>query len=166
MNIWLLYGKADLQQQVNRLQAQVLQKEEDISQITEPVKFTGSHYTKPLSLVAIFTDYGCTSCVVSEIQQLNKWRQKFEGTLQVYYTGESENYLEQFEGQFPYEDIESVNGLFNVSLPVRNPIIAVVDKNGNVQTLHTNDLSRPGSDQRRINFYKRANSLFKVVYGD
>jgi hypothetical protein len=165
LNIWLLYGKANLQQQVNRLQAQALQKEEDIAQVTEPVEFTGSDFQKPLRLVAVFTDYGCTSCVVTEIEYLSKWNKKYSNTLKAYYLGETAGYLEQFGAKFSYEKIESVNNLFTISLPVGNPVIALVDANGNVQSIHTNDLSRPGSDQRRENFYQRMNSLFQLVYG-
>jgi len=164
LNIWLLYGKVDLQQQVNTLQAKALQNKEDIAQMTEAVKFTGPNLNKPLSLVAIFTDSGCTSCVVTEINYLSKWRKKFNGTLKVYYMGKSDEYLEQFGAEFPYKKIESANNLFSVSLPFGNPVVALVDKNGQVQAIHTNDLSRPGSDQRRANFYKRINSLFELIY--
>ncbi len=166
LNIWLLYGKVDLQQQVNRLQANTLQKEEDIAQITEPVQFIGSDFQKPFSLVAIFTDYGCTSCVVTEIEYLSKWRKKFNNTLQVYYIGKTDEYLEQFGAEFPYKKIDSASNLFTVSLPVGNPVVALVDKNGHVQSIHNNDLSRPGSDRRRANFYRRMNSLFQLVYGE
>lgn len=166
LNIWLLYGKVDLQQQVNRLQAKNLQKEEDIAQMTEPVQFTGSDVQKPMSLVAIFTDYGCTSCVVTEIEYLSKWQEKFDNTLQVYYLGQTDEYLEQFGAEFSYEKIESVNNLFTISVPVGNPVVALVDKNGHVQSIHTNDLSRPDSDERRSNFYRRMNSLFQLVYGE
>src|SRR5699024_8107567 len=66
LNVWLLYGKINLQQSLNRLQSQKIQKAE-LSMISEAVRFTdtGSFLGKPLQLVALFTDYGCTRCAVS-----------------------------------------------------------------------------------------------------
>ena len=167
LNVWLLYGKINLQQQVNTLQAQTLQKEGAVSMVAEPVHFTGSGNIteKPVGLVALFTDYGCTSCVIAEIKYLNEWNKKFSNTLQVYYLGSSERYLEDFGAEFGYQTVESANNLFSVSLPIGNPIIVMIDENDNVQSIHTNDLTRPGSDRRRANFYKRVESLFTAVYG-
>lgn len=166
LNIWLLYGKISLQQQISRLQVEVVENGNEFSMINEPVEFSGSKTTSPppIRLVAIFTDYGCGSCVISEIKHLNKWQDKFDNTVQVYYDGETENYLEEFGAEFEYEKINSIQNLFSISLPIGNPIITLVDERNNVQSIHTNDLSRPGSDQRRINFYRRMESLFESVY--
>lgn len=168
LNVWLLYGKVNLQQRMDTLQAEILQKEGSVSRFSQPVTFTSNYsfMNNPIGLVAIFTDYGCTSCVIAEIKYLNEWKQKFNNTLQVYYIGESEDYLEQFGAKFTYTKIETTGDLFSVPLPIGNPIVVMIDKNHNVHAIHTNDLSRPGSEQRRTNFYKRVNSLFIAVYGD
>lgn len=171
LNIWLLYGKASLEQQVNRLEAQNMQKSGILSQMVDPVQFTPADTdlnfpTKSIGLVVLFSGSGCKSCVVAEIEYLNRWHQKFDGHVQVYFLGQSKQYLKQFGAEFPFKKIESASDLFNVSLPIGNPIAAVIDQNNYVQAIHTNDLSRPGSKQRRANFYQRAASLFNSVYGE
>jgi hypothetical protein len=171
LNIWLLYGKTSLQQQVNMLQAENLHKNGVLSQMTEPVRLTPAdselnYSLNSIGLVVLFTSHGCKSCVVAEIEYLNRWHQKFDEHVQVYFLGHSKQYLEQFGAEFPFRKIDSANDLFNVSLPIGNPIAAVVDENNYVQAIHTNDLSRPGSKQRRANFYRRVESLFNAVYGE
>lgn len=168
LNIWLLYGKVNLQQQVNRLQAVNLQKAGIVSMTAEPIKFLGHELpaAKSFKMVAVFTDYGCGSCVISEIEYLNKWYQSYPNTLQVYYQGNTDDYLEGFDAEFEYQKIESANNLFNVAITFGNPVAAIVDVNNTVQALHTNDLIRPGSDRRRANFYNRVESLFESVYGE
>jgi hypothetical protein len=164
-NIWLMYDKINLQRQVNRLQVDIVENGNEFSVITEPVEFYGPEISStPVRLVAIFTDYGCGSCVVSEIEYLNKWQDKFNNTIQVYYEGETEKYLEEVGADFKYRKVNSAQELFSISLPIGNPIIALVDEGNNVHSIHTNDLSRPGSDRRRSNFYNRMQSLFESIY--
>lgn len=167
LNIWLLYGKVTLQQQVNRLLAQTIREEADISIISKPIQFTGSNSAGkvPLDLVVVFTNTGCTSCIAAEIEYLNEWNETFNERLQVYYLGTANEYLEDFGAQFDYNMAESVRDLFTVAMPLGNPFSVIIDGNSNVQVIHTNDLSRPGSDRRRALFYERAESLFRSVYG-
>jgi|SRR5699024_2858284 len=164
LNVWLLYGKINLQQSLNRLQSQKIQKAE-LSMISEAVRFTdtGSFLGKPLQLVALFTDYGCTRCAVSEIGYLNKWHKQYQNMLKVYYLGSSKKYLKDLGAEFSYRTIDSANHLFSVAVPTGNPI-AIVDEYGMVHAIHTNDLTRPGSDRRRAHFYERVRSLFSAVY--
>jgi len=168
LNIWLLYGKLNLQQEVNRLQVESLKKAGITSTTTEPINFSGPELAvaKPLKMIAIFTDYGCGSCVISEIKHLNDWSRNYPNALQIFYQGATNNYLEEVGAEFEYQEVESARDLFNVTMPVGNPIAVIVDENNTAQILHTNDLSRLGSDRRRTNFYKQAESLFASVYGE
>lgn len=170
LDIWMLYGKVNLQQKVNSLQASLSQKGRLVSGNEKlvryiPRKSEDPPADKPVKLIALFTDYGCTHCVQAEISYLNKWDQNYRYTLTVYFQGTSKKYLKQFGAKFDFEKVQSINSLFNVSLPVGNPIVVVIDQNKNVQAIHTNDISRPGSDLRRANFYRKTKSLFHSVYG-
>lgn len=170
LDIWMLYGKVNLQQKVNSLQASLSQTGRLVSDSEKLVRYIPSKSIdpsadKPVQLIALFTDYGCTHCVQSEIVHLNKWKRNFRHTLAVYFQGSSKKYLKQFGAKFDSKKVQSINNLFNVSLPVGNPIVLVVDKNNNIQAIHTNDVSRPRSDLRRANFYRRTKSLFNSVYG-
>lgn len=165
-----VYGKVNLQQKVNLLQAESIHEAGLFSVIAEPVRFiffksqAKTEPPRPLTLIAVFTDYGCTSCVIAEIEYLNEWNKAYNNTLEVYYRGISKGYLEQFGAEFDYQEVAAEEKLFNVAMPVGNPIAVVVDENQYVQAIHTNDLSRLGSEQRRENFYRRVESLFRSVY--
>jgi len=172
LDIWLLYGKVRMQQKVSSLQANLSQKgrlgsgSKDLVRYVPLESAADPPGNKPIRLIALFTDYGCIHCVQAEIGYLNKWDQNYPHTLTVYFKGASTKYLRQFGAKFNFRKVQSLQTLVNVSLPVGNPIVVAVDKNNNIQAIHTNDVSRPGSDLRRTNFYGRERSLFNSVYGD
>ena len=164
LNCWLLYGKYQMNRQVQTLKALNIHGNPQKSLADKYIQFTGLFdKINPLTLVAVFTDMGCNSCVIAEIKFLNEWSKKWPHTIQVYYEGSIKNYLEKYGADFSYQKVDYPERLFNTALVFGNPVVAVVDRNGIVQSLHTNDLSKPGSDQRRTNFYKRISSLFKLI---
>jgi len=164
LNIWLLYGKYQLNIQLKTQKALNAHTQPQKSLADKPIRYTRSFNTKyPFLLVAVFTDAGCNSCMINEIKFLNKWSKKQPQTLKVYYTGNIEEYLEGYGAKFSYSKIDFPDKLFNTPMIFGNPVVTVVDSNGVVQSIHTNNLSRPGSDLRRKNFYNRANSLFNAV---
>jgi hypothetical protein len=168
LDIWLLYARTDLKQQVRSLQGVAIQKNGATSALAHAIRFTPAQEVAddpkpPLALVAVFTDYGCGHCAKAEIRHLNKWKKNFPGTLRVYYTGSSPKYLKNFGAKFSFKMIGSAKNLFPVSLPIGNPLVVLVDQNNDVQAIHTDNTSRPGSDQRRVAFYQRMQSLFTAI---
>lgn len=170
LNVWLLQGRIGLRQKVNRLHLEMVQKGGVLSKLSTTIRFTGQKESSdsklPLRLVAVFTEYGCEHCTRAEIQYLNRWNKQFNHCIQVYLISNSNNFLRRFGASFPYQTISSTKNLFSVSLPIGNPLVVLVDANGDVQAIHTNNTNIPGSDIRRAAFYKRMKSLFQSVYGN
>jgi len=163
-NVWLLYSKYNLNSKVKNLEALNTHKYPQKSIANKSITFLGSLDSKnPVTMLAFFTDKGCMSCVLSEINMLNEWHQKFPESLQVYYTGKSKNYLDKYGAKFSYQNINNPEKLFDSSIVFGNPVVLVVDSGGTVQSIHTNDLSREGSDRRRAIFYRRVISLFTAI---
>lgn len=165
LNGWLLYEKYQLNENITTLKALKIHKYGQKALIDEPLKFKDSwNESNRIKIVAIFTDYGCTSCVDAEIQFLNYWIEQYPTTIQVYYSGSEKKYLEKFGAKFSYLEIDKPHKLFNESLIFGNPVLAVIDSNGMVLLLNTNDTTRPGSEQRRKIFFQKAKSIFESVY--
>jgi hypothetical protein len=171
LDVWQLFGRVNLEQQVSRMQVNTIQKDGLLSDFAQNIRYTppeavtANDSKRPLELIAVFTDYGCVHCAQAEIRHLNNWRKRFPGTIQVYFTGASRQYMKDFGAEFSFKKIKSTRNLFNISLPIGNPLIVLVDHNNEVQAVHTNNTSRPGSDQRRNVFYERMKSLFSAVVG-
>jgi len=169
LNVLALYGRVNLQQQVEQLQYRVLLTENPIIAPLGNIRFAHAAASKefkvkPISLIAFLTDYGCTSCLSAEIRYLNEWNQKYTNSVKAYFVGESINYLEKYGANFEYKTQINPEELVNVYLPISNPVILVVDERGTVHSIHTNDTPRPGSDRRRDEFYYRTASLFDTFY--
>lgn len=171
LDVWLLQGRTGLRQKVSHLQAEMIQKGSALSKLSTTIRFTGhkkiaNDPKPPLRLVAVFTDYGCEHCARAEIRHLDWWNKRFQHTIQVYLISPAKNLLNSFGATFPYKTISSAKGLFSAPLPIGNPLVVLVDKNDDVQAVHTDNTNIPGSDRRRIAFYKRMTSLFQSVYGN
>lgn len=169
LNVWLLYEKVNLQQENNLLQDRVLINEISVENKEELVQFnppeTGTQFPQQgtFGLIAIFTDKGCNPCVKEEIEYLNKLNDSFNNMVKVYYTGIIPEYLEGHGARFNYSNVKSPENYFNIKLPIDNPVSVLVDGNNTVQSIHINDLSKPGSYKRREIFYARINSIFETL---
>lgn len=165
LNSWLLYEKYSFTDKLNTLQALQIHHFGQKALVDKPLKFKGTwKISNPIMLVAIFTDYGCTSCVVAEIEYLNKWVTQFPNSVKIYYSGNEKKYLEKYGASFSYLQIAKPEKLFDKALIFGNPILAVIDSQGTALMLNTNDTSRPGSAQRRMLFHYKVNSIFDSIY--
>lgn len=166
LNLFLLFRNVNLHRQLNITKEKLLLKNVAVQMSDNIIRYTpinSQSISDSLRLIALFTDVGCGSCVKEEITYLHKWQKQFKNNLIVYYKGNAVNYLEGHGATFNYYTIKSADSLFSKNLPLNNPIVLVIDQNNIVQAVHTNDLSYPGSYDRRANFYKRISSLFETV---
>jgi len=166
LNIFLLYTNIQRQNRVNILEGQLTKCEQQIISTTQtnediqlPVSLINNENT--LSLITIFTERGCSPCIIEEIKLLNDMYSEYEQFINIYLIRGSRGYLTRMGAMFRYENLTTMPNLLNIHID--NPVSFLVDRNNTVQLIHKAETGNPEKSRR---FFERVESLFESVYGN
>ncbi|SHG74820.1 hypothetical protein SAMN05443144_1573 [Fodinibius roseus] len=81
-----------------------------------------------ITLLILFTRYGCSSCIRNEVDNINKYFKNLKKNTKIYYIGsEKSQQFEYYRRRFPIEAIEIDRNLFNGYVKVSNPVAILID---------------------------------------
>ncbi len=163
-NIFMLYQNLQRENRVGILSHQLADCERSTgnpAMNTASVHLPGDLFSSDntLSLVTLFTDRGCSPCVIDEIGLINNLYEKYNQYMNMYLLDGHERYLLNLGAQFRYEVIESTPELDD--LRISNPVSLLIDHNGTVHQIHYAEI---GNAEKSSLFFLKVSSLFEAVY--
>jgi hypothetical protein len=111
-------------------------------------------------LICLLDQHVCRSCLLNEIQEINKIYHKYSNNIIVFYSGDP-NYLNSLGAKFNYELVEDIQKVFMLPYDIDNPTSLLVDAKGNVYFSHK---AINGNTTDSYKYFQKVNSLFQLVY--
>lgn len=109
-----------------------------------------------LTLVVLFTDKSCPSCLVYEVSYLNDFFGQHGAFVQVYYVSHKQPDLANYGAEFPFKHISPDHPLLDVDFELSNTVAFLVDGNGMVQQVYRAEVA---NQKKCRQFYQRMASL-------
>lgn len=161
LNIFSLYSNLKRQHEVNQLTQLLEELESEIvwggvdvfARITHP---DISLPSQGLTLVVLFTDKSCPSCLVYEVSYLNDFYSQHGAFVQVYYVSHKQPDLANYGADFPFNHISPNQPLLDTDFTFTNTVAFLVDGQSVVQQVYRAEV---GNKNKSRLFYKRMASL-------
>ena len=165
LNLFLLYTNTQRQNRISILTNQLIACERQSvrsSKYHDEIHLPGNlvNNKNTLSLITLFSEHGCSPCVIEEIRLLNETYFRYAQFVDIYILGDSEKYLTNRGAVFHFENLTYIPGLEDVNID--NPVSFLVDRNNTIQLIHKAETGNPEKSRR---FFERVESLFESVYG-
>lgn len=161
LNIFSLYFNLKRQHEVNQLAQRLEELESEIvwggvdvfAKITHPDIYLTS---EGLTLVVLFTDKSCPSCLLYEVSYLNDFYSQHGAFVQVYYVSHEQPDLANYGADFPFNHISPNQSLLDTDFDLSNTVAILVDSQGVVQQVYRAEV---GNQNKCRLFYQRMASL-------